>query len=72
MGRAVPMATLAKDLSGVLERPVFDKTMLNGEYDFGLTWTPMKHRAMGWSIPARHRRVQMARRCSQRCRSNSA
>ena len=40
IGRAVPMATLAKDLSGMLERPVLDKTMLKGEYDFNLTWTP--------------------------------
>ena len=40
IGRAVPMATLAKDLSGMLERPVLDKTKLMGEYDFDLTWTP--------------------------------
>jgi uncharacterized protein (TIGR03435 family) len=40
IGRAVPMATLAKDLSGMLGRPVLDKTMLKGEYDFELTWTP--------------------------------
>lgn len=40
VGRAVPMATLAKDLSGMLGRPVLDKTVLKGEYDFNLTWTP--------------------------------
>ena len=40
IGRAVPMATLARDLSGMLGRPVLDKTVLKGEYDFDLTWTP--------------------------------
>jgi uncharacterized protein (TIGR03435 family) len=34
------MATLAKDLSGMLGRSVLDRTMLKGEYDFNLTWTP--------------------------------
>ncbi|HEY6339940.1 MAG TPA: TIGR03435 family protein [Bryobacteraceae bacterium] len=40
IGRAVSMQTMAKDLSGVLSRVVLDKTMLRGEYDFDLTWTP--------------------------------
>jgi Protein of unknown function (DUF3738) len=40
IGRAVSVQTMAKDLSGVLGRPVLDKTMLRGEYDFDLTWTP--------------------------------
>jgi uncharacterized protein (TIGR03435 family) len=40
IGRAVSAQTMAKDLSGVLGRVVLDKTMLRGEYDFDLTWTP--------------------------------
>jgi uncharacterized protein (TIGR03435 family) len=40
IGRAVSLQTMAKDLSGVLSRVVLDKTMLRGEFDFDLTWTP--------------------------------
>jgi uncharacterized protein (TIGR03435 family) len=40
IGRAVLMAVLAKDLSGMLGRPVLDRTKLKGEFDLDLSWTP--------------------------------
>jgi uncharacterized protein (TIGR03435 family) len=51
MGRAVSLQTMAKDLSGVLGRVVLDKTMLRGEYDFDLTWTPDETFARGPGDP---------------------
>jgi uncharacterized protein (TIGR03435 family) len=42
---------MAKDLSGVLSRVVLDKTMLRGEYDFDLTWTPDETFAPGPGDP---------------------
>ena len=36
--KAVPIADLARNLSGSLGRPVLDKTGLTGKYDFKLTW----------------------------------
>jgi uncharacterized protein (TIGR03435 family) len=37
---AVPLAELAKRLSGVLGRTVIDQTGLTGDFDFILEWTP--------------------------------
>jgi uncharacterized protein (TIGR03435 family) len=51
IGRAVSLQTMAKDLSGVLSRVVLDKTMLRGEYDFDLTWTPDETFARGPGDP---------------------
>jgi uncharacterized protein (TIGR03435 family) len=51
IGRAVSAQTIAKDLSGVLGRVVLDKTMLRGEYDFDLTWTPDETFARGPGDP---------------------
>jgi bla regulator protein BlaR1 len=39
-GFAVPLEMLAQVLSGILSRPVIDKTGLTGKYDFVLEWTP--------------------------------
>jgi uncharacterized protein (TIGR03435 family) len=39
-GKAVGVGLLALNLSNSLERPVIDKTGLNGKYDFELKWTP--------------------------------
>lgn len=39
-GHAVPVGMLAQVLSGVLGRPVVDKTGLTAKYDFVLEWTP--------------------------------
>jgi uncharacterized protein (TIGR03435 family) len=47
IGRAVSSQTIARDLSGVLGRVVLDKTMLRGEYDFDLAWTPDETFARG-------------------------
>jgi uncharacterized protein (TIGR03435 family) len=38
--KCLPMASLAKVLSGQLHRPVVDKTALTGNYDLTLQWTP--------------------------------
>jgi uncharacterized protein (TIGR03435 family) len=51
IGRAVSAQTIAKDLSGVLSRVVLDKTMLRGEYDFDLMWTPDETFARGPGDP---------------------
>jgi len=40
IGRAASVQVLAQALSGILSRPVLDKTKLGGEYDFDLTYTP--------------------------------
>jgi uncharacterized protein (TIGR03435 family) len=39
-GHAIQVGMLAQVLSGVLGRPVVDKTGLAGKYDFVLEWTP--------------------------------
>jgi uncharacterized protein (TIGR03435 family) len=39
-GKAASMSLLARYLSGPTGRVVFDKTGLEGNYDFTLTWTP--------------------------------
>ncbi len=39
-GQAVPIASLIRILTGVLERPVLDKTGLMGLYDVKLEWSP--------------------------------
>ena len=39
-GRAAPMATLAGALTILVERPVLDKTGLDGNYDFKLEYDP--------------------------------
>ena len=39
-GRAVTMARLAEGFSGVYQRPVIDKTGLEGRFDFDLLFTP--------------------------------
>jgi len=39
-GFAAPIQMLAQVLSGILERPVIDRTGLPGKYDFVLEWTP--------------------------------
>ena len=39
-GRAAPMATLAGALTILVERSVFDKTGLDGNYDFKLEYDP--------------------------------
>ncbi len=39
-GHAIPMEMLAQVLSGLMGRPVVDKTGLTGKYDFVLEWTP--------------------------------
>ncbi|HEV8416751.1 MAG TPA: TIGR03435 family protein [Bryobacteraceae bacterium] len=39
-GHAIPIAMLAQNLSGLMGRPVVDKTGLTGKYDFVLEWTP--------------------------------
>lgn len=39
-GFAAPTEMLAQVLSGILGRPVVDKTSLAGKYDFVLEWTP--------------------------------
>jgi uncharacterized protein (TIGR03435 family) len=51
IGRAVSTQMMAHDLSGVLSRVVLDKTMLRGEYDFDLTWTPDETFARGPGDP---------------------
>lgn len=40
IGKRVPMARLAQELSGPTGRPVLDRTELTGSFDFELTWTP--------------------------------
>ena len=39
-GRGVTMAQIAQGFSGVYQRPVVDKTGLEGQYDFDLAFTP--------------------------------
>lgn len=39
-GHAIPVGMLVQTLSGLLGRPVVDKTGLTGKYDFVLEWTP--------------------------------
>jgi uncharacterized protein (TIGR03435 family) len=39
-GHGVPLSRFVLILSGVLGRPVIDKTGLNGAYDFKLEWSP--------------------------------
>jgi uncharacterized protein (TIGR03435 family) len=38
--QGVPLAELVKQLTEQLDRPVLDKTGLNGKYDFTFKWTP--------------------------------
>jgi uncharacterized protein (TIGR03435 family) len=40
IGEKVPIPVLAKNLSGMLGRPVLDQTGLTGTYAFKLEWTP--------------------------------
>lgn len=40
IGRVAPIQVLAQALSGILSRPVLDRTRLGGAYDFDLRWTP--------------------------------
>jgi uncharacterized protein (TIGR03435 family) len=39
-GNAIPIATLVNTLQQRVERPVIDKTSLNGLFDIKLEWTP--------------------------------
>ena len=51
MTNAAPMSVLAKVLTPELERPVLDKTNLNGRFDIRLTWMPEVQSAGGAGDP---------------------
>jgi uncharacterized protein (TIGR03435 family) len=44
IGQRVPMSGLADALSGVVDRPVVDRTGLTGTFDVELRWTPEGYR----------------------------
>ena len=44
---AMPVSSLAYDLSGTVGRTIIDKTGLTGKYDFELKWTPERAAASG-------------------------
>jgi uncharacterized protein (TIGR03435 family) len=46
-GSAMPLSSLAYDLSGTVGRTIIDKTGLTGNYDFELKWTPERATASG-------------------------
>jgi len=46
-GSAMPLSSLAYDLSGTVGRTIIDKTGLTGNYDFELKWTPERAAASG-------------------------
>jgi len=46
IGKRVPMARLAQELSAPAGRPVLDRTQLTGAFDFELAWTPDEFRTV--------------------------